>query len=79
MVGVKMLKTPVPCNSTRAFNQVLGLILLFLISFSVFAADYTIPNDPPPGCNRSGGTVTCPNGLNLNRGDTISVGGNTAL
>ncbi|WP_126806969.1 polymer-forming cytoskeletal protein [Aliidiomarina shirensis] len=71
-----MLKTPVPCNSTRAFNQVLGLILLFLISFSVFAADYTIPNDPPPGCNRSGGTVTCPNGLNLNWGDTISVGGN---
>ncbi|RUO23468.1 hypothetical protein CWE08_02145 [Aliidiomarina iranensis] len=76
MKGINILKAPVPCHSTRVFNQILGLVLLFLISFSVFAADYTIPNNAPPGCNRSGGTVTCPNGLNLNWGDTISVGGN---
>lgn len=50
-------------------------LIIGLSALPLWAANYSIPNGLlPPGCSRSGATVTC-NNLSLDWNDTISVSG----
>ena len=54
------------------------LIISLFASYNIDAANYTLPNNPLPGCslNNSADTYTCPNGLTLSFEDRLQVSGN---
>ncbi|NWO07029.1 MAG: polymer-forming cytoskeletal protein, partial [Alteromonadaceae bacterium] len=60
------------------FTRVAVLIIVLFTPYSISAANYTLPNNPLPGCslNNETDTYTCPNGLTLGFEDRLQVTGN---
>ena len=58
----------------KPFVITLGFWLSIVTVAPALSADYSF-RIPPPGCSAAGNTMTCPNGLNLEWNDVLSVSG----
>jgi hypothetical protein len=54
-------------------RRLAALFALLLPALAAHATNYTFPGSLPAGCSGSGGNYTCPSGLTLTGGDTITI------